>query len=63
MRRLNFVVPLFTLVALAMTEGFAFGHPSVPNVPTVPEPSTIVAFVGLGVMGLIGMFLQRRKRQ
>jgi len=63
MKRLSFVVPVFTLIAFAMMSGSAVVGQSLFALETVPEPSTIVAFVGLGAMGMIGMFLQWRKRR
>ncbi len=65
MKRLSFVVPVFTAVALAMMvrPALAAQPHSLFALTQAPEPSTIVAFVGLGAMGLIGMFLQWRKRR
>jgi len=60
MKRLSFVVPVFTLIALATMARPALAEP--PGLST-PEPSTIVAFAGLGVMGLASFFWQWRKRR
>ena len=46
MTRLRFVVPLFAFVALGMMAGPALADGSSPPSP-VPEPSAIIAFVGL----------------
>jgi cyanate permease len=63
MTRLRFLVPLFTLVALAMMAGSALAkNPTIPIEP-VPEPSSIIVFGGLAAIGLAGWFWQRRRRR
>ena len=61
MRRLQYLVPLFVLVAVATMARPALAFP-VTNT-TVPEPSSIFVFGGIAAMSLVAWLIHGRKRR
>jgi len=62
MKRLRYLVPVFVLIAVATMASSALARNQDGPV-TVPEPSTLVTFAGLGAVGFVGWLWHLRKRR